>query len=477
MKKNINSSFSSKRFRNGAYSSVVTVIVLAVILFVNLMVGKLDLKVDTSEEGYFTMSDTTKDFLDTLDREVNIYYLTMEGYSDTMIKDMVDKYDSANKHIHVEEKDFELYPNFVYQYVSEDTNVYPNSVVVEDVASGRSKFVHYYDMAKYSYNSNYQTVLTGYDVEGQITSAIQYVTSENLPKIYTTTGHGEYSLGTYASDYLAKQNIEIEALETLTMEAVPEDCQTLIIQGASKDFTEGEIEKIKAYMNAGGKTIIYLTYVEGEMTNLQSLMAHYGVGTVEGIVLETQSNHMINNLPYMIAPEMAEHEVTKSCIDSSKYVGTYRPIGLTIDSDIRGSVERTPILRTSEDAFSKVDLTGGTFSMEENDIAGPFYLGVEATEEYDGVTSTLLVYSSVELLDDTFMGVSSLGNATLFTDTLNWLVEREDSVLSVPAKEFSQKYLTLTAADVNKLVILLVVLLPVAILTCGGVVWFKRRKK
>ena len=57
------------------------------------------------------------------------------------------------------------------------------------------------------------------------------------------------------------------------------------------------------------------------------------------------------------------------------------------------------------------------------------------------------------------------------------LVEREDSVLSVPAKEFSQKYLTLTAADVNKLVILLVVLLPVAILTCGGVVWFKRRKK
>jgi len=61
MKQNFNSSFSSRRFRNGAYSSAVTVIVLVVILVVNMLVGKLDLKIDISDAGYFTMSDTTRE--------------------------------------------------------------------------------------------------------------------------------------------------------------------------------------------------------------------------------------------------------------------------------------------------------------------------------------------------------------------------------------------------------------------------------
>ena len=39
----------------------------------------------------------------------------------------------------------------------------------------------------------YQTQTTGFDGEGQITSAITYVTSENNPKVYWVTGHGEAS--------------------------------------------------------------------------------------------------------------------------------------------------------------------------------------------------------------------------------------------------------------------------------------------
>ena len=48
MKKEFNTSFSSKRFKNGAYSSAVTVIVLIVLLFINLVAARLDLKVDVS---------------------------------------------------------------------------------------------------------------------------------------------------------------------------------------------------------------------------------------------------------------------------------------------------------------------------------------------------------------------------------------------------------------------------------------------
>lgn len=474
MKKNMNSSFSSKRFRNGAYSSAVTVIVLIVLLFINLVAGRLDLKVDVSSSGYFTMSETTGDFLEDLDEDIVIYYLSTESQIDNMIKDMIDKYDSASKHISVEMKDFSLYPNFVYQYVEEDTSVYYNSVIVENVATGRYRYVGYYDMALYSYNNNYQPYLTGYDVEGQITSAIQYVTSDDLPKVYATTGHNERPLTGKAAEYLTKQNIQVENLETITMESVPADCEALLILGAVQDFTAPEIEKIREYMEAGGNVVAYLDYTEADMTNLESLLAHYGVSMVDGMVLETNASHMINNLPYMVVPDIIEHDITEG---GKAYAGTYMPVGLYIDADIRGSVERTGLLKTSEGAFAKTNMEDATFSKGEEDISGPFYLGVVATEEFKEVKSTLVVYSGTAMLDDMFMGVSSLANANLFTDTLNWVTEREETVLSIPTKSFSQTYLTLTSADVNTLTIILVIVLPVSILACGGVVWFKRRKK
>ncbi len=478
MKQNFNSSFSSKRFRNGAYSSAVTVIVLVVILVVNMLVGKLDLKIDISDAGYFTMSDTTREFLRDLQHDIKIYYLVSEGREDTMIKDMVDKYDSASSHISVEMRDFELYPNFVYQYVDQDTNVYYNSVIIEDMVNGRSKYVPYSDLIQTTFNQQtMQSSLTGYDVEGQITSAIQYVTSENLPKIYMVTGHGEADLGTYAADYLEKQNIEMEKLETLTMEAVPEDCQALIVVGGNKDFTESEVEKIQEYLTAGGKAVFYLDYAVEDRANLKKLMEHYGIMMQDGIVLEGDSKHMMNDAPFMIVPDTKEHDLTKTCLEDKKYIVTYMPIGVTADSDIRGSVERTPLLMTTDSAFAKMNLEEGTFAKEDGDLDGPFCLGVAVTEKYNDVTTKLAVYSSSALLNDTFMGVSSVGNATLFTDTLNWVTERQDTVLSIPAKEFSQKYLTLTAAEANRLTILLMILLPLAIVVCGGVVWLRRRKK
>ena len=51
--------------------------------------------------------------------------------------------------------------------------------------------------------STYSYTTTGFDGEGQIDSAISYVTSENLPILYTLDGHGEKEL-----DSTLKEDIE-----------------------------------------------------------------------------------------------------------------------------------------------------------------------------------------------------------------------------------------------------------------------------
>ena len=57
--------------------------------------------------------------------------------------------------------------------------------------------IDYNDIFEYSYDySSFSRSLDGYDAEGQITSALQYVTkdSSELPVVYEITGHGETSL-------------------------------------------------------------------------------------------------------------------------------------------------------------------------------------------------------------------------------------------------------------------------------------------
>lgn len=75
------------------------------------------------------------------------------------------------------------------------------------------------DYSTYQYN---QTI-KGYDGEGQITSAIEYVTmdSDTLPVIYQLTGHNETTLGSNFSDVISKANITLKSLELFNEEKVP----------------------------------------------------------------------------------------------------------------------------------------------------------------------------------------------------------------------------------------------------------------
>ena len=54
---------SDQKFRLGLTSSIVVVLVLTVAIIGNLLVGKLNLSWDLSQEGVYTISDQTKSIL------------------------------------------------------------------------------------------------------------------------------------------------------------------------------------------------------------------------------------------------------------------------------------------------------------------------------------------------------------------------------------------------------------------------------
>ena len=117
----------------------------------------------------------------------------------------------------MEIKDPALYPNFASQYT--DEKVTSNSIIV--VGDKRSKVINYSDIYETSVDYNtYSTQVTGFDGEGQITSAVSYVTSEELPVMYVLGGHDEASVSTTMKSAIEKENIEIKDLNLVSQESV-----------------------------------------------------------------------------------------------------------------------------------------------------------------------------------------------------------------------------------------------------------------
>ena len=115
------------------------------------------------------------------------------------------------------------------------------------------------------YNTfSYQT--TGFDGEGQITSAIAYVTSENLPVLYTLEGHGEQELDSTIKEDIEKANMEIKSLNLLTEGSVPEDASCLLIDAPTTDISENEKTALIEYLENGGKAMIFSDYTGQELS-------------------------------------------------------------------------------------------------------------------------------------------------------------------------------------------------------------------
>ena len=461
--------------KHGTYRASMVVFGCVAAVLMNLIAGKLPsqyLKYDVSDQKLFTTGDQTAEIVKGLDEDITLYLIAQQGSEDATLQELLDRYAGLSPHIKVETKDPVLYPNFVSRYTSE--NLSENSVLV--VGQNRSKAVDYYDIYQYSMDySTYSSSLSSFDGEGQITSAIAYVTAEDMPVVYTLTGHDEAELSTTVTSSIEKENIELKSLSLLTEEAVPEDAKAVIIYGAISDISEDEKNKLETYLEQGGQLVMLPGYTDKETPNLDSLLSDYGIALAEGLVLEGDSQHHLPNYPYYLLPTIQSSTYTSDV--SSRYVLLAFAQGMTESPDISDDLTYESLLTTSALSYSKTNLESENLDREEGDIAGPFDLGAVVTKTIDEDTEAkLIVFSSETLLDEQIDSMVSGGNSTMFLNVMSQLVDHENTV-SIEHKSMSTEYLTVSAGSAIFWGILTIILLPLFLLITGGVIWFGRRKR
>ena len=464
--------FGTAGTKNGAYSVGLTVIVLAVVIVINLIAGQIPegyRNIDVSSTKIYEISDTSREFLGNLDKEVDMTVLAVKDETDERIVTFISKYAALSEKIHVEWIDPVLHPSALTEY---DTS--ENTIVVSCGDTGKTTTVSFGDILVMDSYYYYGTAsYTEFDGDGQLTGAVSYVANETERTIYQSAGHGEGSLSDTITDLLDKNSFTLSETNLLMTDAVPEDCDLFLMYAPAVDLTEDETEMLGAYLDGGGKVMILFGEMgAADLPNLAGLLEEYGISAVDGYIADPVRCYQNNY--YYIFPELSVSGDMAAGI-SSEMVLLTNVHGLELTEPERDTISTSEFMSSSDQAYAVTE----TSQEQGRYVIGAAAVETIAEEETDATEDTaesrLTVISGASLIDqqitDTF---TTLENTTLFMNAVTANFEGVQN-LSIEPKSLGVEYNTMQHTGLFSL--LVVFGIPAAVIIGGFVIWFRRRKR
>lgn len=472
--------FHSRAFRAGSYTILVCLLTLAICVVLNMLADALPeslTKVDVTEQKLFTLSAQSENLVKNLQEDVTVYWVVQAGQEDPTLEQLLNQYGALGSRLHILKRDPDVYPDFLGRYgVSQGVN---NSLVVE--SGERFRYLSYYDIYVYNLEAYYTTGSYQVEFAGEqvLTGALGYVTSERLPILYLTTGHGEGKLSTGYADAVERANFETRELSLLTVEAIPEDAGMVLIHTPDRDFSQEELAVLESYLENGGN-LLYISQPPrtARPEKLETLLSRYGITAREGLVVEGNGNYYALGTPHYLLPDLESHAITNPLLEENYYCLLPIAQGLEIAEGLPETVTVSPLLTTSPKAYSK--LAGyrlETYEKEPGDLDGPFHLGAASVRTLDdGLESRLVWIGSSGITDDQANAQVSGGNQDLFLNALSWLCDQEQSV-TIHAKSLSANYLTMPEQTVSVLSVIVLAVIPGMVLALGLALTIRRRRR
>ncbi len=496
----------------GFFNYAVMLILLAILVFVNLAVRALPAKAslfDVSSNSITSVSDQSIDFAESITENVTLYLLGDSSTADKSLSTILRRYTDANSHLQLKYVDPVKEPDFTGNYTTGELS--DNSIIV--VSDKRSQVIeydtlyYYYDEStgyslsgsEYSYITenienyyNYyyyygqdvlqsqfgismETLLSGglvayFQGERVITSAIEYVTLDAIPHGYLLEGHGETPLSSTYLTHLAESNLETETLNLVKTEKIPEDANAVLICNPQTDLTDRELTLLRAWMQEGGSLLLYTSPGCEKLTNLMSLTADYGFSALSGVVYDTDSDyHSSSSLRNLFPKINTEHAITG-------YLASYNysmlmPLShaITVSDTLPENVTCTKLALTSDAAYRTENET----KIEENT---QYTVGVCAENSQNG--AKLVWFSSANAFTDESIQSSAYGNYYYLSFSLAWMSKSYSSAFAeIPDVAASESLLTVSAGQATFWMIIIAIVLPLAVLASGLVIWLRRRRR
>ncbi len=491
MKKNINALPAfGKAGKMGTYTLIITVIVLAALIVINLIAAAIPSKytaIDTSSNKMYSLSETSRDFVSEITEDVTLYYICQSGSEDSKMRTFLERYEDLSKHIKIKVVDPLEDSSFLSKYNADSISNY--SVIA--VSEKRYKSVDYGDMyyfysansgkigySEYQYYAQYYgdymsyyfgEVTEYFDGDNQITGALEYVTAAKVPMVYLLEGHNEEELtDTVTANLFTYSGIQYDTINiALDDDSIPADADVIIINNPGNDFSAGEAEKLTAFIKDGGNVILITAVGCDSYTNLNAFTKTFGLAAKSGTVSEGDSSMYYSRAPqYIFADINSEHDATSGYVSyssSSSRMSVLVPYAHGIELVGANGVTTTALMTTSSKAYTT-----------DSDEKSQYNLAA-AAEAGDG---KLVWIGSSQLLADNFVNGTNGGNFYLFFYMFNWMQGSFTSSLpEIAGVELSEAVLTVSETQANFWGVILIFIIPAAVIGGGLIYFIYRRRK
>ena len=477
-------------FKDSTLTFLLIVAVIAAYVAINMGIKALDITdIDLTKEKFYSLSEESKNQIKNVEQEIEIYVFGYEENSSVV--DLIKQYAKYKENIKYEVVSTETRQDIAQKYDVSSTDESNGTIVI---ANGDRKVkVSATDLYSYDYNT-YETVdLT----EQKLTNSILAVTLDNAPKIYFLTGHGEYTLKDYMTTLNTKlkgEVNEVESLDLLVSNKIPDDCQALVIVSPTTDFTDYETDIITGYINNGGDILWLSDYsTSGALTNVNKVLNMYGIDLANnGIILEQDKSAMLMQTPNLILPNLSsESEITRPIVSGGKVLlFNSGKIDIKSNEELENlGVDVTKLLTTTDSAIFRTDLSNSSTSPSSGEEAKEYVVGALASktisndnESENTKKSNLVIYANaifaidypIQISNQAAYAIDFYNNQDLILNSISYLTERTDTITI--RKTYTSVPYTATASQ-DIVVRLIIFIVPIVIIAIGIVVWVIRKRR
>ncbi len=478
----------------GANMAVSIIIVLAIIVFLQMILAKHSMRFDMTESKKFSLATQTIQLLKGLEDEFTFQYLsnpsspTAAGETQGA-KELMELYALYSNKITINIIDPDKEP----EKVQDLSPITPNSIYVR---KGDQK-------------------ITPVNVtpinENTLTNAMMKLVQGGQKVVYFVSGHNERILTDITNrdamggmtKLLEQEGYAVKELKLTTVKDVPADAVAVVIAGPQLPFYDPEIAALENYLKFGGRMMVML-----DPENQSGLEKFFN----ESYGIEFGNNYVIEQNPLMqMFGQGSPLSPTIGAVEAHPIIDAFKngllPIPFPVAQSIKKSdelpegVEATEFIKTSNKAFGETDIatlkTTHKAQFDQGvDVIGPITLGIAlskpAEEKVSEATSVEVAEAKEEdsgsekveekpetrlvvFGDSDFATNKVIQNSyDLFINSVNWLTNQED-LISIRPKDDSGQPIMISKVDARFVFYTSLVILPLLIAIIGIVVISRKR--
>ena len=442
----------------------------------------------------FALSEKTTQLVRSLGRDVDVIVFMLPSGDDAndLYADAHELFERARRlspRLHVEYVDIDREPERL-KTVGKKYGVSGDDLVdgVIVVAAGdQSKFITRAELADYDYGAaepGRPPPMKAWKGEQALATALLEVTDERAPAVCFIGGHGEPALDGFEpeayGDLAEELKRDHQAARTVSLDrGVPADCDVAVLAGPERALPGPDVVELERLLERGGRLLVLLgPTFDAKITRfvpvgVEDLLDRWGASVRNDVVVD-EPRLRGSAVAFAVSEGYADHPITARLLHHQTLWSDVREVRATPKNGLKAR----EIVHTTDAGWGETDL--GIFRAEaelrydpDRDVKGPLAIAV-AAERSDGTGkgARLVVLGSSEIASNRLLLAGY--NRDLVLSSLAWLEHREPKIAIAPRPTEHLK-LTLDDRQLQRVLWLCVVLLPLLALFVGGAIFWVRR--